>query len=44
MLLLKDEAVEVTKQDEALLYTFTAPEDITIDSICHYDIAPPLVK
>jgi hypothetical protein len=37
VLLLKDEAVEVTKKDEALLYTFTAPEDITIDSIGHYD-------
>ncbi|MFE4354325.1 hypothetical protein [Peribacillus butanolivorans] len=37
MLLLKDEGVEVTKQDEALLYTYTAPEDITIDSIGHYD-------
>ncbi|WP_338754367.1 hypothetical protein [Bacillus sp. FJAT-52991] len=35
--LLKDEAVEVTKQDEALVYTFTAPEDITIRSIGHYD-------
>ncbi|MFI8496059.1 hypothetical protein ACIGC1_24795 [Peribacillus butanolivorans] len=37
MLLLKDEGVEVTKQDEALPYTYTAPEDITIDSIGHYD-------
>ncbi|MFF2591583.1 hypothetical protein ACFVSS_27925 [Peribacillus butanolivorans] len=37
VLLLKDEGVEVTKQDEALLYTYTAPEDITIDSIGHYD-------
>lgn len=37
MLLLKDEGVEVTKQDEALLYTYTAPEDKTIDSIGHYD-------
>lgn len=37
VILLKDEAVEVTKQDEALRYTFTALEDITIDSIGHYD-------
>jgi hypothetical protein len=37
VLLLKDEGVGVTKQDEALLYTYTAPEDITIDSIGHYD-------
>ncbi|MFJ7678721.1 hypothetical protein ACIQXQ_11845 [Peribacillus sp. NPDC097198] len=36
-ILLKDEAAEVTKQGDALLYTFTAPEDITIESIGHHD-------
>ena len=37
VLLLKDEAVEVTKHGEGLLYTFTAPEDMTIKTIGHYD-------
>ena len=37
VLLLKDEAVEVTKKNEELQYTFTAPEDVIIDTIGHYD-------
>lgn len=40
VLLLKDETTEVTEiteQDEELIYTFIAPEDLTIYSIGHYD-------
>lgn len=37
IILLEDEIAEVIEQGEELLYTFIAPEDLTIQTIGHYD-------
>jgi len=37
VLLIEDEAVDVTVVDHTLRYTYTVPEDVTIESIGHYD-------
>lgn len=37
VVLLENEAVEVKAEGEQLVYTFTAPEDMTIQTIGHYD-------
>jgi hypothetical protein len=34
---MEDEAADVTKNDNTLRYTYTAPKAVTIDSIGHYD-------
>lgn len=39
VLLLEDEAADVAKDHHLLRYTYTSPEDVTIDSIGHYDSA-----
>jgi|GEM_PF-6464399 len=37
VLLMENEAVDVTENDNTLSYTYTTPKDVTIESIGHYD-------